>query len=77
MGLGLKRVLEREKNQWPNGKVVMASHSTPLTPHHYLYLSQRHSSTYHLLVFKLILSLKEYEQFRIRIINVMQEEVKI
>lgn len=35
---------------------------TLFPPHHSLYLSQRHSSTYHLLVFKLILPLKEYEQ---------------
>lgn len=32
MGPGLKRVLEREKNQYPNGKVVMASLSLSPPP---------------------------------------------
>lgn len=46
MGSGLKHVLEREENQWPNGKVVMASHSLP--PLRSANLSQRTSSNSHL-----------------------------
>lgn len=62
MGLGLKHVLEREKNQWPNGKVVMASHShSPLRSVH---LSQRPSSNSHPYVFQRTLSLKKYARHK-------------
>lgn len=62
MGLGLKHVLEREKNQWPNGKVVMASHS--LSPLRSVYLSQRRSSNSHPYVFQRTLSLKKYARHK-------------
>lgn len=62
MGLGLKHVLEREKNQWPNGKVVMASHSH--SPLRSVYLSQRPSSNSHPYVFQRTLSLKKYARHK-------------
>lgn len=43
-GPGLKRVLEREKNQCPNGKVVMASLSLSLSSPPLIPSSLRHSS---------------------------------